>query len=300
MPKADFLWLDGKVVRWKDGVAHVSETTWWCVFEAIRAYPSEDNLNLFRLDAHLDGWRRNRAVYHIPMKYSKEEIIEATRETIRANDFHEVVRLRLSAWIKSFTPPFASRVSIVVRPFPSILPPSPAFEKPRKAVFTAWRRIAPDAMPPEAKCLSNYANSVLALLDARRVGADTALFLDRRGFVSEAYGACLMAVKRGRLLTPPTHASIPESITRDAVLTLAEEELGIETEERDITRVQLYGMDEVFQVGTAFEVSPITEIDGIPIGDGNVGPMTRKIAQEYTDIVRGKIEKYSNWLIPVY
>ena len=176
---------------------------------------------------------------------------------------------------------------------------SPRLSEERRFLISSWRRISSDALPPQAKCWANYANSGLAVREAARLGYDGAIFLDSRGFVCEGTAACLATVRDGRLITPPVTASILESITRSAFLEFIPEDLDIPVEVRDITRVELYAADEAFLHGTGGEVTPITSIDGIKIGEEYPGPLTTRIAEHYAEVLAGNIERRRNWLTPV-
>jgi len=166
-------------------------------------------------------------------------------------------------------------------------------------MISTWRRIASDALPPQAKTWANYGNSALALREAVRLGHDGAIFLDNRGFVSEGTGACIMTVRNRKVITPPVTASILESITRDTLLKIIPEDLGIPIEVRDIARVELYASNEIFLCGTGGEITPITSIDDLPLGKEYPGTLTKHIAEYYADMVAGKVKKHKKWLTSV-
>jgi branched-chain amino acid aminotransferase len=176
---------------------------------------------------------------------------------------------------------------------------NPRFGDKRRYMVSSWRRISSDALPPQSKSWANYANSGLATREASRLGYDGAIFLDNRGFVSEGTGACLMIVRNGKVITPPVTASILESVTRGKFIEFIDEDLGIPVVVRDFTRVELYAADEVFLCGTGYEVTPLTSIDDITIGSEYPGPISKKIADHYSEILEGKIEKRKNWLTSV-
>jgi branched-chain amino acid aminotransferase len=174
-----------------------------------------------------------------------------------------------------------------------------ALESGVKVMFTSWERISPRSLPPEVKACGQYINSVLAKMEAVENGFDEAIFLDSRGFVSEGSGENIFAIKDGVVYTPPLTASILPGITRNTMIELFRE-TGRTVKEVDLTRAQLYGMDEVFMVGTAGEATPITQIDHIGIGDGRCGPVTREIQEKFFDVVMGRAEDHLDWLTPVY
>jgi branched-chain amino acid aminotransferase len=173
------------------------------------------------------------------------------------------------------------------------------FENKCRMNVSSWRRIAPDALPPQNKAFSNYMNSRLGEMEAERLGFDQCLFLDSRGFVSEGGGACIMGVRNDVLMTPPVTASILDGITRESLMVIAKEDIGLKVEERDLTRADLYGMDEVFLCGTWEEVRPISSIDDIEIGNEYPGPVTKKLAKCYASVVSGNTPRRAAWLTPL-
>jgi len=231
--------------------------------------------------------------------YADEELLEATRKTIGVNGFDTNVYVQPRIWLRAGTTEEV-HVVIPVWTFETVLgEDNPQFSKNRKFIISTWRRIASDALPPQAKTWANYGNSALALREATRLGRDGAIFLDNRGFVSEGTGACIMAVRNGKVVTPPVTASILESVTRETLLKIMPEDLGIPVEVRDVARVELYASDEVFLCGTGWEIAPITSIDDLSLGREYPGPLTKHIAEYYANVVAGKVEKHKEWLTPV-
>jgi branched-chain amino acid aminotransferase len=164
---------------------------------------------------------------------------------------------------------------------------------------SSWERISDRSVSPRIKAGANYINSRMAQLEALENGYDTALFLNREGKVSEAPGSCIFIVRDGALITPPITASILESITRDTVIDIAKNNLGLTVIERDIDRTELYICDEIFLCGTAAEITPIVSVDKIIVSNGKPAEITNSIKQGYFDIVRGKVEAYKEWILPV-
>src|SRR5688572_12543231 len=146
--------------------------------------------------------------------------------------------------------------------------------------------------------MGQYTNSVLAKREAKFGGYDEAILLDPTGYVSEGSGENIFIVKKGVLHTPDLSSSILEGITRDSVITLAHE-MGLTVREGRISRDQLWLADEVFFTGTAAEITPVREVDNRPIGDGVVGPITKKLQTKFFDVVRGSDNSHPEWLTPV-
>jgi branched-chain amino acid aminotransferase len=168
-----------------------------------------------------------------------------------------------------------------------------------KACVSSWRRIDDTSTPPMAKAAGNYLNSILATQESRHNGYDESILLDKEGNVSEAAGENIFIVRNKKIYTPFTACSVLEGITRDSAVTIARN-MGYDWAERPIVRTELYMADEVFLTGTAAEIIPITNIDGLQIGDGREGPVTRSIREMYTKIVSAEIKDYLGWLTPVW
>ncbi len=299
-----YCWMNGQVIETKDALVPALEPIYLGFFEGIKAHVAENILgegpqNIFRAKAHMDRLWRSAAVCGIKIPYTKEQLTEATKEAIQANGFKTNVYIHLRVWPKG-TNPIQPHVVIGLWTFDSKLgKENPKFYDKHRFNVSSWRRIATDALPTQAKALANYANSELASRESRRLGFDGTLFLDSRGCISESTGACVMAVRDGKIITPPVTASILESVTRDTLLKVLPEDLGMPVEVRDIARAEFYGSDEAFLCGTGSEITPITSLDDIPIGDQYPGPITTRVAEYYTDILVGKVKKYNSWLTPV-
>jgi branched-chain amino acid aminotransferase len=173
-----------------------------------------------------------------------------------------------------------------------------ALEKGVSVGFSSWHRPAPNTIPMMAKSGANYANSALIKLEARRHGYVEGIALDVYGHVSEGSGENIFMVRRGALVTPPFTASILPGITRRTVMRLAQD-MGIKVIEQDIPREALYLADEVFFTGSAAEITPISSIDGLKVGSGTRGPITKKLQETFFGIIHGEIEDKRGWLTPV-
>jgi len=301
---AKFCWMNGEVIETGKALVSAMEPIHLGVFEGIKAYVENDvqsrgKLNIFRWTSHAERLQRSAAICGMKIPYTDEELLEATRETIRANGFDMNVYIQPRIWPKAGAPQDV-HVVVPVWTFETVLGrDNPQFSKNRRFMISTWRRFASDALPPQAKTWANYGNSALALREAARLGRDGAIFLDSRGFISEGTGACIMAVRNGKVITPPVTASILESVTRDTMLKIIPEDLGITVDVRDIARVELYASDEVFLCGTGGEITPLSSIDDLPLGKEYPGPVTMRIAEYYADVLAGIIDKHKSWLTSV-
>jgi len=302
MISANYIWLDGRIVKWEDAKIHVLTHALHygtSIFEGIRAYWTGKDLLIFRLDDHIDRMFRSAKILGIKVPYTADEVRKAIIETLKANGFREDVYIRPILFVSTPTVTLDVRVldvslAVIAFPFGKYLPPEGI-----RATIVSWRRVSNTMLPVMAKIGGIYVNSVLALVEARNKGFDEAILMDANGYIAEGSGENIFIVRKGKIYTPPTYASILEGITRDTIIKLATDE-GIPVEERPIAREEVYIADEVFLVGTAAEVTPVVEIDGRIIGDGKPGPVTKKLAELYAKVVRGQIEKYLRWVTPVY
>jgi branched-chain amino acid aminotransferase len=296
--------MNGEIIETEKALVSAMEPIHLSIFEGIKAYVENDvnnrgKLNIFQWKPHVDRLWRSAAVCGMKIPYTKEELLEATRNTIRANGFNTNVYIQPRIWPRAGAPGEV-HVVIPVWTFETVLGKgNTRFSEERKFMISSWRRIASDALPPQVKAWANYGNSALAMREAERLGYNGAIFLDNRGFVSEGTGACIMTVRNGKVITPPVTASILESVTRETLFKIIPEDLGIQVEVRDITRVELYASDEVFLCGTGWEITPITSIDDLPLGKEYPGVVTKRVAEYYADAVAGKVEKRKEWLTSV-
>ncbi len=299
---SQYVWLDGKLVRWEEAKVHVMTHALHygtSIFEGIRAYWTERDLLVFRLDDHIERMFKSAKILGIKIPYTADEVRSAVIETLRANGFREDVYIRPIAFVSTPTVTLDVRtldvsLAVIAFPFGKYLPPQGI-----RAAVVSWRRVHNTMLPVMAKIGGIYVNSVLALAEARSKGFDEALLMDASGYIVEGSGENIFIVRNGKLYTPPSHASILEGITRDTVIKLAVDS-GMSVEERPITREEVYTADEVFLTGTAAEITPVVEVDGKPIGNGAPGPVTKKLAELYVKVVRGEVERYLKWVTPVY
>jgi branched-chain amino acid aminotransferase len=305
---AKYCWMNGSVIETEKALVSAMEPIHLGIFEGIKAYTEGDlagkgKQNIFAWKPHIDRLFRSATVNGLVMPYSKDELLEAAKETIRANNFTGNVYLQPRIWPKAGASRDKPESHVV---FPAwemstlLGEGNQAFAKERRFMVSSWRRIATDALPPQAKSWANYGNSGLAGREVSRLGYNGAILLDNRGFVSESTGACLAVVKDGKVVTPPVTASILESVTRDYLLKHLPIDMNVHTEVRDLTRMDLYASEEAFLCGTGAEITPITSIDDIKIGDTYPGSVTTQIQKYYSEVVSGKNDKRRIWLTPVW
>jgi branched-chain amino acid aminotransferase len=305
MTHPEYIWWNGERRRWDDCTVHVTELGWstvGAVFEGIRTYTGDDDqLYVFRLREHLERLERSMRLVRFTLEYDLEELTDATIDLLKVNSIREDTYIRPLAYAaetsgKRFAQ-LGQETALLINtsPMPSHLKSGMT----QTAKVSSWRRISEDVMPPRVKNLSNYRNSQLAGMEARIDGYDTAILLNHLGKVAEGPGACVMLVSGSQLITPDVNSGILESITRDALIVLAREVLGLEVVERHVDRTELYLADEVFTCGTAAEVSPIVAIDKYTVGGGEIGPVTRALEAAFDDVLRGRDARYAHWRTPV-
>jgi branched-chain amino acid aminotransferase len=166
--------------------------------------------------------------------------------------------------------------------------------------ISSWRRVDDNAAPARAKITGSYINSAFAKTDAVLGGYDEALVLTQTGHISEGSAENLFMVRDGTLVTPPVTSNILEGVTRDTIITLAREEMGLHTVQRSIDRSEIYICDEALLCGTGVQVAAITRVEHRPIGTGSIGPVVSRLRDLYFAVVKGQHPKYKHWCTPVY
>jgi len=296
MQETELIWMDGKLVKWKEAKIHVLTHTFHYgggVFEGIRFYETDKGPAVFRLKDHTDRLFRSAKAFEMKIPFTKEEINKATLETIKKNKVNAgyIRPIVYFGYGKMGLNPKGApvNVSIAVWPWGAYLG-----EEAVKVKIPKIIRIHPKTTDPDAKICGNYANSILASLEIKREGYDEALLLDYKGNIAEGPGENIFIVKDGKISTPPLGNILP-GITRKSIIQVAKDE-GIEVEEKVITVDEVKAADELFFTGTAAEVTSIKQVDETTIGNGKVGPITEKLKAIFLDIVHGKNEKYKSWL----
>jgi branched-chain amino acid aminotransferase len=299
--KVSMIWLDGKLIPWDEANVHIlthSLHYGLAVFEGIRCYLCQDGKSaVFRLREHVDRLFDSAQIGDIKIPYSKREISEACKETLRVNQLKEgYIRpiVFIGEGVMGVYPgDNPIRVSIITYSWGAYLGEG-ALEKGIRVKVSSFTRHHVNVMMTKAKICGNYVNSVLAKREAMKMGYDEALMLDTEGYVSEASGENIFMVRNGVLKTTPL-TSILSGITRDTVIQIARAKKITLLEEK-FTRDELYTAQEAFFTGTAAELTPIREVDDRIIGDGIPGPMTKRLQAGFFDIVKGKNPEYREWL----
>ncbi len=246
----------------------------------------------------MDRMYRSAELYKMEIPYSKEELEEAIKETVRINglDACYIRPIAFYGYHHLGVNPESCPVDCAIAAWQwGTYLGEEALENGIRCTFSSWRRIDPNTLPVTAKATGHYLNSLLAVLDAKERGFDEAIMLDNNGYVAEGPGENIFAVKDSTLYTPEAESSILPGITRDSVIVLAQD-IGYEVVEKQLTKEELLSADEVFFTGTAAEVSPIRGIDNVTIGKGKRGEVTREIQRKFFDVVHAKEERYMRWL----
>lgn len=299
--ETSFIWRDGSFIDWKDANIHVlshSVQFGSAVFEGIRCYATPKGPAIFRLREHLKRMLNSCKIYRMPVSYTIDELVEANRELVRRNgvDACYLRPMVLRGYGAAGMVPFDSPIEVYLPCWPwGAYLGADALEKGVNACVASWHRVAPNTIPAMAKIAGNYLGGQLIKMEALANGYDEAIALGPDGMVSEGSGQNVFVVDGGVLYTPPIDGTLLPGITRSTVITLAEE-LGIKVVVGGLSREVLYTCDELFVCGTASELTPVRSVDKLPVGDGKVGPVTKKLQSLFLDIVNGRVEDTRGWL----
>jgi len=270
-------------------------------FEGIRGNWNEEQqqLYLFRVREHYERMHANCKVLMTQIP-PVDELCSITKELISRCGYKEDVYVRPLAYkssemIGTRLHDLDSDLCVVTFPYGRHL----ASEKCRAGV-SSWRRLNGNVGIPAGKISGQYFNSAYAKTEAIKNGFDEAILLNEAGYVAEACTENIFLVSEGRLVTPATSENILPGITRRSVIEIAQTELGLEVVEKRVERNELYIAEECFLTGTAAHINPVVEVDHRPVGDGEVGPVTRRLQSLYQDIIRGRNEAYIHWCTQVY
>ncbi len=303
--KVKKVWIDGEFVDWDSANVHVlthSLHYGLAAFEGVRAYRRADGgTYVFRLREHIDRLFDSCKMALLTPKFTREQVMSACTETLRTNDMVDGY-LRPLVFVGDgamgiYAPQNPIRTAIVAWKWGTYLGED-ALKNGIRAKISSFARLHVNVNLAKAKISGQYVNSVIAKREAKFGGYDEAILLDVNGYVSEGSGENIFIVRKGVIHTPDLSCSILEGITRDSVITLARE-MGMPVVEDRLTRDQLWLADEVFFTGTAAEVTPVREIDNRTVGEGTVGPVTKKIQARFFEVARGSDSSHPEWLTKV-
>ena len=295
------VWHNGKLIPWSDATIHVAShvvSYASCLFEGIRCYDTPQGPGIFRLKEHTARLTNSCKIYRMELDYSREQLEQAMVELVRANDIkHCYIRPIIFRGLgDAGVNPLQNPVEIYLLTWKwGKYLGDEALKHGVDVCVSSWQRFAPNTLPALAKSAANYMNSQLIKMEAITNGYVEGIALDTAGHVSEGSGENIFIVRDGKILTPPLGSSVLPGITRDCVITLAEE-MGFTVIEQTLAREMLYIADEVFFTGTAAEITPIRSVDRIVVGKGQPGPVTRKLQERFMGIVQGRSEDKYGWL----
>ena len=297
------IWLDGNIVNYREAAVPILTHSLQYgsgIFEGIRAYQTANGSAVFRLHDHMKRFHNTARMNQMELGYGIDELSKGTIDLIRLNKLS-------SCYIRPFafygndeiglsTKGKKVSVAIIAVPFGAYF--GGGREGGIRCKVSSWRRISSNVLPIEAKSSGNYINSIMANREALSAGFDEAILLSGDGYVAEGPGENIFIVEGGTLITPDRGSDILMGITRDSLIKVAKAE-GIDVVEERVHREALYSADEAFFSGTAAELTPIVQVDGITVGDGKVGGMTKMLSEAYSRIVKGDDPRFSEWLTAV-
>jgi len=306
MTLPNFAYFKGNIVPYSEakvGVLNHALNYGTAVFGGLRGYWNEEEAQLFIFRPH-DHYRRmlhSARIMVMELGHTVESLTAATIDLIRAEGHKRDIYIRPLAYkaneaIGVKLHGLIDELSIVSVPFDKYV----ANDTGAHVTISSWRRIDDNMIPARGKISGAYANSALIKTDALRAGFDEALVLTESGHISEGSAMNIFMVRDGVLFTPPVSENVLEGITRRSIMELARKELKLEVVERSIDRTEVYLCDEFFMVGTAAQVTAVTQVDHREICTGEMGPITAQLRETFNNLVRGRIPAYRHWLTPVY
>ncbi len=295
------VWHNGKFILWDEATIHVAShvvSYASCLFEGVRCYETPQGPGIFRLKEHTDRLVNSCKIYRMELPYSREQISQALVELVRVNNIkHCYLRpVVFRGYGEVGVNPMKNPIEIYLLAWEwGKYLGDEALRLGVDVCVSSWQRIAPNTLPSMAKAAANYMNAQLIKMEALTNGYVEGISLDASGYVSEGSGENIFMVKDGKMITPSLSSCVLPGITRDSVMTLAQE-IGVPVTEQSITREMLYLADEMFFTGTAAEITPIRSVDRIVVGKGEPGPVTRGLQERFLAIVQGRSEDKHGWL----
>lgn len=306
MPIRDskYIWFNGEMVPWEKATVHVMTHALHygsSVFEGIRAYETPQGAAIFRLREHIRRLFDSCRIYRMDPPFTPDQVFEACRAVVRENGLKNAY-IRPLVWRgygEMGLNPLRSPVEVMVAAMEwGAYLGAEGLEHGVDVHVSSWQRFAPNTLPAMAKAGGNYLSSQLIIMEAARNGYAEGIALDVHGWLSEGSGENLFLIRDGIIYTPPVTAALLPGITRDAVITLAQQ-LEYEVREQNLPREMLYLADELFFTGTAAEVTPIRSVDKLPVGSGKRGPITTAVQKAFFGLFSGETEDRWGWLTPV-
>ncbi|AAG20262.1 MULTISPECIES: branched-chain amino acid transaminase [Halobacterium] len=287
----DTIWMDGEFVDWEDAQVHVLTHALHYgsgIFEGVRVYDTDNGPAIFRWDDHLQRFYESAKPYDLDIEFTPDELTDATVELIQRQDLGSCYIRPLAYYgyesLGVSPGDCPTDVAIAAWPWGAYLGDD-ALENGVDVMVSTWRKHASSQIPTNAKTTGLYVNSMLAGEEARRNGFTEAIVLNKEGNVAEGPGENIFLVRDGELFTPGLSESILDGITRDTVITLAEERGYTVHDDVSISRGELHTADELFFTGSAAEVTPIKQVDNVEIGSGTRGPVTEELQTAFFDLV---------------
>ncbi len=301
MKEVGKIWMNGKLVPFKDAKVHVLTHALHystSVFEGLRCYNTPKGSAIFRMPEHVDRFFKSAKLYSMKMPYSKKQITDAIIKTVKTSRLKECY-IRPLAYYGYGTmglTPTLNKVDVSIACWEWKMGESKAGKfSGAKCKISSWVKIDSRSQPVQAKAAANYSNAALARVEALEEGYDESIMLNSQGKIAEGSAENIFVVKDGQIITPPGTASILMGITRDSVIQIIEENGGYVIE-GDLERDDLYLADEVFMTGTAAEVKSVTQIDRVKIGNGKPGVVTKALQKSFMNVAMGKDERFLSWL----
>jgi len=301
MKEVGKIWMNGKLVPFKDAKVHVLTHALHystAVFEGIRCYNTSNGPAIFRLPEHIDRFFNSAKLYGMKIRYTKKQIIDAIIRTVKASGLKECY-IRPIAYYGYGTmglTPTLNKVDVSISCWEWKMGESKAGKfSGAKCKISKWVRIDSRSQPMRAKSAANYSNAALARVEALKSGYDEAIMLNYNGKIAEGSAENIFIVKNGIIKTPPLDADILNGITRDSIIRLIKADR-IKLIQKNITLKELLKADEVFMTGTAAEVKSVTKINKTSIGNKKIGKITKTLQKSFIDIVMGNDDRFTSWL----
>lgn len=306
MALPNYAFFNGRIVRYgeaKVGVLTHGLNYGTGVFGGIRAYWNENlqQLFIFRPHDHFRRFLESTKLLRMEFPYSETDLTRVLIDLLRAENHKTDCYVRPIAFysdeligvrLHDLTPALA----IVAIPFGRYV----EHEEGSHVTISSWRRVDDNMIPARGKITGSYINSAFAKTDAQRAGFDETIMLNQDGHICEGSAENIFVLRNGVVMTPPITDNILEGITRQTIISLLRDKLGMNVAERSIDRSEIYLAQEIFFTGTGAQITAITRVDYRPIGTGHMGPVTKKLREVFFDVVRGHEEKYKHWCVPVY